>query len=498
MLYQQARHFRLGDTLAWICYCAVVSTTVVHHEPWADEAEAWLMSRDLPLGRLLLSEMRYEGSPGLWHLLLWCMTRLHLPYASLNWMAALFAMGGAAFIIFKAPFPQWIRYGLAGSYWIVYQYAVIARPYVMAPLLVFAVAELSPRARQKTLLFTVVLVLLAFDSAYGCVIAIIFALGYAFTVVPNWKLLDTRVRRNFLYSSAAFTCFLLLIAAEVFPPKDVMVPSSGHNLDRVYDCFNGALLDWFPASLTVALVFLVWSWRRRNLLIYSVGLGGVIGLYGFVHGWPHHYGMAFLMIFGALWQSWPESMEVATFSSSDKNLYRCTLFSIGALLALQLSYAMTAIYHDDRLPYCGAKEVATYLRAMVNRGQKIYGFDYGMNSVLAYFDHNIFANLSELNGGTSYFHHSAPYVVADRESFLTFRQHRPEYLLFICWRPPQGSEIRSLATSNGYTLEHVFPGRLIDKWSFGVYQTYFLYRRNDLPGQAAPEPREMNNELTCY
>jgi hypothetical protein len=206
-------------------------------------------------------------------------------------------------------------------------------------------------------------------------------------------------------------------------------------------------------------------------------------------------GTAFLMVIAALWQSWPGALEIANFSFRDRIYYRLTLTCLSALIAVQMFYSAAAIYHEYRLPYCGAKQAAPYLRTIVNRGQKIYAFDYGMNSVLAYFDHNIFQNLSELNRGASFFHHSSTNIVADRESFMTFRQTHPEYLLLICWRPPQAAELRALAASNGYVLDHVFPGQVIDKSSFGVYQTYLLYRRNDLPGPPSPVWREETNEL---
>jgi hypothetical protein len=155
-----------------------------------------------------------------------------------------------------------------------------------------------------------------------------------------------------------------------------------------------------------------------------------------------------------------------------------------ALLALQIFYSAAALYHEYRLPYSGAKQAVPYLGEIIHSGQKIFAVDYGMTSVLAYFDHNIFQNQSELNSGASFFHHSSTYVAADKESFLTFRQRRPEYLLFIYWTPAQASEMQALAAKNGYVLDHVFPCRVIEKSSFDVYQTYLLYRRSDLPGQA--------------
>ena len=54
-----------------------------HHEPWLDESQAWLIARDSSLGQLLVERVRYEGTPGIWHLLLWLCIRLGLPFAGL-------------------------------------------------------------------------------------------------------------------------------------------------------------------------------------------------------------------------------------------------------------------------------------------------------------------------------------------------------------------------------------------------------------------------------
>lgn len=483
---EKARSYRHFDVAAWICYCIVVAFSVVHHEPWADEAEAWLMSRDLTLGRLLCSEMRYEGSPGLWHTFLWALTRLHLPYEALNWVSASAAMSGAAYLIFRAPFPRLIRYGLAGSYWIVYQYAVIARPYVFIPLLAFAAAELSSHAQEKTFSFLAVLLLLSFTSVHGVLIALAFATSHVLRLLPYWKLLDMETRRRQLSAGAILACSFLLIAAELYPPKDLMVPSTGPSLSRAYEAFNGALLDWIPGSLVLALIFGVWTWRRRNFSVFVLGLLGLTGVYALIHGWPHHIGIALVMIIATLWQSWPDGLEIARFSVQDRFCYRSTITGLICVIILNGCYSVVAIYHEYRRPYSGARQAAICLEAVVSKGRTVYGFDYGMNSVLAYFDHNIFANLIELNGGASFFHHSAPYVISDRESFLKFRETHPDYLLFICWRTQQEQDIRALAATNGYVLDRVFPGRTIVKASFDVYQTYLLYRRRDLPGGISP------------
>ncbi len=123
---------------------AVVGFILPYHEKWCDEAQAWLFARDLSLSRLWFYELRYEGSPGLWHTILWIAQHVfHANYNALGYIGAACAVGGAALLIFKAPFPRYIRWPLAFTYFMVYQYAVIARQYNLLPVLAFAAASCS-------------------------------------------------------------------------------------------------------------------------------------------------------------------------------------------------------------------------------------------------------------------------------------------------------------------------------------------------------------------
>ena len=58
----------------------------------------------------------------------------HAPYDAIGYIGVAFAIAGVAVLIFKAPFPWFIRWPLAFTYFLVYQYAVIARPYTLLPL----------------------------------------------------------------------------------------------------------------------------------------------------------------------------------------------------------------------------------------------------------------------------------------------------------------------------------------------------------------------------
>jgi hypothetical protein len=90
--------FALAPRLALALYVALVALLLPRHEPWFDEGQAWLMARDLGLGELFLHKLRYEGTPGLWHLLLAPLAKAGLPYFTLQLVAAAAAVTGAALL----------------------------------------------------------------------------------------------------------------------------------------------------------------------------------------------------------------------------------------------------------------------------------------------------------------------------------------------------------------------------------------------------------------
>src|ERR1700677_3445089 len=68
--------------IAVAVYAFIVALTIGHHEPWADEAQSWLLGRDASLAQLWGHFLHYEGTPGLWQTLIHALIRLGLPYSA--------------------------------------------------------------------------------------------------------------------------------------------------------------------------------------------------------------------------------------------------------------------------------------------------------------------------------------------------------------------------------------------------------------------------------
>src|SRR3954471_21317868 len=112
-------------------FVTLLAVAVSHHEPWMDEAQAWLLAKDTSFKELFLKYLRYEGSPGLWHLVLMIPAKLGLPYFTINILSAAFSACGVWIFLRYSPFPPLIRMLFPFSYFILFQYAVVARSYCL-------------------------------------------------------------------------------------------------------------------------------------------------------------------------------------------------------------------------------------------------------------------------------------------------------------------------------------------------------------------------------
>ncbi len=158
-------------------YTLVVACAIPFHEPWADEAQAWQMARALSVHDLFFHALRYEGSPGLWHLLLHGLIRLHVSYTAMHWLVGMVAVCGVGLLIFLAPFPRWVRFTLPFTVFLAFQYALVARSYVLVPLLVFGAAIFWNR---NVVVLAILLGLLANTCLHGFALAA--ALGVVYIV----------------------------------------------------------------------------------------------------------------------------------------------------------------------------------------------------------------------------------------------------------------------------------------------------------------------------
>jgi hypothetical protein len=206
------------ELLTLAAYASLLVFAIPYHEPWADEAQAWQLARSLPLVVLFQKYICYEGSPGLWHFLLWILSRAHVSYTGMHWISGGIAVAGISILVLKSPFPRYLKLSLPFTSFLLFQYAVVARSYVLVPWLLFMIAS---RWKRSPAIVALLLGLLANVSLDAAVISGRLAIVYAIERIRHGDFKDSSQRSRFLYSAAILLCFYAFALWTAWPPHDL-------------------------------------------------------------------------------------------------------------------------------------------------------------------------------------------------------------------------------------------------------------------------------------
>jgi len=234
---RRKEQFGAWEWFALALYTALVAYGARLHQSWADEGQAWLLARDCGLREIFLHRLHYEGTPGIWHLLLWTLERLHMPFIALHWMCAGIAVAGVAVWLRNSPMPRYLKLLFPFTFFMAYQYAVIARSYVLFPLMVFAACTwIGRRGHERTwqpMRLAVLLSLLANLCMYGTAAAGGFALLFAGRVWRRRGEVTPEMLRRLIAAATVFVLACMLAAATAWPAKDIAFTTGILDLPKV-------------------------------------------------------------------------------------------------------------------------------------------------------------------------------------------------------------------------------------------------------------------------
>jgi hypothetical protein len=382
MAARAERWFPVGLTALFVVYGAVAA---LHHECWRDEAQAFLVARDVPLGGLF-HQLHYEGHPALWYLVLMPLVRLWRHPAAMQ--AAHLAIAAGAVYLFArfAPFSRVHRALFAFGYFMAYEYSVICRNYALGLLGLFAACALWPHRRARPVALAAVLALMAHSSVHALVIALALALAlvaeYAFfrdRQAPSVAGLKSPPDSGWagpwrLHFDAAFAARVTRTIAYAFFPLPENHPIG---------FWNSNLFGKHPdLALYLAVGVVGWAilalFRRPAALLFYVAASGALFMifYSIYFGFLRHHGFFFMTFIAAAWVA-----------RADGPLRRDLLLSLplGAVLAVQALAGARAFSFDYQLRFSSGRAAARYLRQQgLDRLPRLGDVDAAVSPVVAY------------------------------------------------------------------------------------------------------------------
>ncbi len=177
---------RAAQIAILVVYVAGTLYVGLHHEPWRDEADKWLAARDMTLRQSIPHWTSNEGSPGLMLLLLKILTTLQLPYFSMTLLHIALAWVAAAVLIFATRYPLVTKALILASYYFAYEYAVVARSYVLTVLFAWILVAMYPERHRRPVAYAIVIALMANANVHGAIFAALLFALFAIEKPRSW------------------------------------------------------------------------------------------------------------------------------------------------------------------------------------------------------------------------------------------------------------------------------------------------------------------------
>ena len=178
-------------------YIVVAIIKVLFHEPWRDEAQAWLLARDLNIIELI-NNMKYEGHPILWHMLLKILQLFRLPYVSQMILHAILNITAVYLILTKIDCNKFWKFLFIFSDIVAFEYLVISRNYVLVLLLLVIIAIFYKDRFNKPVVYSCLLVLLANTTAHILGLVGALAVLFAFESIVKYRKRETLDKRKLI------------------------------------------------------------------------------------------------------------------------------------------------------------------------------------------------------------------------------------------------------------------------------------------------------------
>lgn len=386
--------FNMLDFAMLALFLLISVTVMINHEPWRDESHAWLIARDsVSLGELY-SAVRYEGTPILWHFMLFCLAKLGLPYFSMFVLHLLIIFTAVVVFLRYAPLQKLIKYFFIFGYYIIYEYNVIARNYGLTVLFLFLIAAVYKDRFDRPILYSLLILLLANSNVHSMLISMVITFIYFIELVFG-KLHKVHEKKiismKWLIPSGILLFGYVFAVIQLLPPSDLALNYSQWNFSMtskhfftipasVVDAFT---MKWdfdyfyFIIGIIFYLLSLVLLIRKlKPLAIYLLSTLGLLSIFFFkLVGGIRHHGFIFIMFIFCLWIAENYSEHGWSFKTKHgkkglfvENKYLSFIFSkkfltclLLLLLLFHIKEGITKCYEDFIYDFSGSKRTAQFL-----------------------------------------------------------------------------------------------------------------------------------------
>lgn len=246
-------------------YIIITVILQFYHSIDGDESQAWFIARDSDSLGSMYAKLGYEGSPGLWHTLLFPLAKSGAPFQVIYFLNHLFAITAVILWLRFAPFPLLMRILFPFTLAFLTHYSINARSYTLCFSLLFVALALYKSHYNKWLFWS----LAFFLFANTCLTATLLTCGFVLFLFINAVFLKNKTDRKAMIVIGAG---ILLAGVQVYPPEDLALELSEFRF-QVYPNEITALSITGAASLSfviyLALIIQVIRGFKSKFVLYG-------------------------------------------------------------------------------------------------------------------------------------------------------------------------------------------------------------------------------------
>lgn len=362
----------IADILTMLFYAGATFFILTRHEPWRDEAQTWLIVHNVHSFGEFWMKLRYEQHPPLWYLVLLPFAKAGLPYFTQHVIHWLLAVAASAVFLIKAPFSRVFKTIFIFSYYMFFEYAVIARNYTPGILLLFVIAAMYPHRFRYPLTFSLLVAGIFLSHALLFTAALTLA-GVYFAETIMARQLSTRRSLAIVFMLAGG---VIAFALGFFIPHDhisyqqIMTPDYLNAFTAMGRALFPTYRDvslWLGAVIGVIVFFAACLslLNRPAVLLTAIGsFSGIIYILIFRnYGHLRHHGTLLVILLFLLWiatyygeKTVPFLKKLASFGAHQGR--RFVLGALTCCLLLGIKYSVESSILEITKNFSGAKLMA--------------------------------------------------------------------------------------------------------------------------------------------
>lgn len=354
--------------LMMIAYSVISFVLILFHEPWRDEAQSWLIVRDLNVSEII-RQLQYEGHFLLWYMILIPFAKLGFPYITINIISWCIVNIAVWLILSRSPFQSFTKLLIIFSFPMIYLFPVVSRCYALVPIGIALLAITHEKRMEKPLLYMLSMWLLANTHVIMWGFIGVMLIDFLIEWSKNIKNRSKKENQKIAFSLLVVTILLLISALPLFGSLQ-----TNESIHKDYS-FDLAKVQAFIRQVKISLFSLFGSIDTISIIIYLLLLV-ICGYYELKH-YPKNF---VIMVISVLYQFViyvfvleVNEQKISTvlmmivffewiqIGNSKKRINDFKSVILIGLLCINILYGFTFISQEIMRNYSSAKQTAEFI-----------------------------------------------------------------------------------------------------------------------------------------